>query len=196
MESQLGWRLDASENLDEKESLNWGKNSGPSWSWASVRGPVCEVAQFDLSEAAGGAKVISCETTLAHPENPFGRVVSGRLTLEAFLVQAKYADRSWFDDTTLDIDASRVDSDDIEGLWCLPLGCNPDNTGSPDQWAGLLLEKLPDGTFQRLGHFTQVLDPDFEGEAAEFGVDMDDEHSLGPEAIFPTEGFRGTVVIV
>jgi hypothetical protein len=68
MESQLGWRLDNGAFLHD---WNWRGLQAPSWSWASVNGPVCNVVQFVHSETPRGAKVISCEVTPAHPENSF-----------------------------------------------------------------------------------------------------------------------------
>jgi hypothetical protein len=84
-------------------------------------------------------KVISCEITLAHRENPFGRVISGRLTPEAFLVLAKYTDHSWFDDKCMDIDADSVKDDSIERLWCLALGRAPDNGMEADDLLNVMV---------------------------------------------------------
>lgn len=47
MESQLGWRLDGSA-LDY--DWKWRQPRGPSWSWASVDGPVCDVVRFFFAQ--------------------------------------------------------------------------------------------------------------------------------------------------
>jgi hypothetical protein len=66
MLSQLGWRLDDSDvDYDGK----WGRLEAPSWSWASVDGPVCNIIRWNRSEIPRGAQVMSCEVTLAHCEN-------------------------------------------------------------------------------------------------------------------------------
>jgi hypothetical protein len=200
MKSQLGWRLDNGAFLHD---WNWRGLQAPSWSWASVNGPVCNVVQFVRSETPRGAKIISCEVTPAHSENPFGRVLSGRLTIEAFIVQARYADPSWLADTCMDFDAAHAKEEELDGMWCLVLGCAPDNgmgTDGVPQWDGLLLSCLPDGTFKRLGHFRQDLDREFwiddEVSFDEYYTELEDEQSIGAEAIFPAEGSRRTVVIV
>jgi len=54
-----------------------------------VSGPVCNVVQFVHSEIPRGARVISCEATLAHPEKSFGWAFSRRITIEALLIQAR-----------------------------------------------------------------------------------------------------------
>jgi hypothetical protein len=203
MESQLGWRLDKAEISDDWQLCGI---KGPSWSWASVNGPVCNVVQWVRSEAPGGAKIISCEVTPTRHENPFGQVLSGRLTIEAFLIQERYADPSWLVDTCMDSDAKCQNEDDICDLWCLLLGCAPDNGMEPDglpQWDGLLLKCLPDGTFKRLGHFSQDLDrelnefwSDDKMGFEEYYAKLKDEQSLGSKARFPVKGSRRTVVIV
>lgn len=200
MESQLGWRLDGSA-LDY--DWKWRQPRGPSWSWASVDGPVCDVVRFFRSETPRGAIIISCETRLAYPENHFGRVLSGRLTVEGFLVQASKADPSWLEDTCMDSDAQVVNNDDLEDMWCLLLGCAPDNGMESDgipQWDGLFLSCLPDGTFTRLGHFRQYLDSDLwidkDMSSDEYYSELEEEQLVGPEARFPIEGSRRTIVIV
>jgi hypothetical protein len=200
MEIQLGWRLDDSALLYD---WKWREPQAPSWSWASVDGPVCNVVQFVRSETPRGARVISCEVTLAYPENSFGRVLSGRLTIEAFLVQARQANPSWLADTRMDSNAKSVKEEDLDDIWCLLLGCAPDNGMEADefpQWDGLLLSCLPDGTFKRLGHFRQDLDRenwmDDEVSFDEYYSELEDEQLLGPEARFPVGGSRRTVIIV
>lgn len=200
MESQLGWRLD---NGTSQQDWDWRELQAPSWSWASVYGPVCNVIQIDRSETPRGAKIISCDVTPAQPENSFGRVLSGRLTIEAFIVQAVYADPSWLANTCMDFDAAEAQEEERDDLWCLVLGCAPDNGMGTDvvpQWDGLLLSCLPDGTFKRLGHFRQDLDRDVwmnvEMSFDEYYTELENKQSIGAEAIFPAEGSRRTVVIV
>jgi len=151
------------------------------------------------------AQVMSCEVTPAHRENQFGRVLCGRLTIEAYLIKATHADLSWLADTCMDLDARSAKEDDYSKLWCLLLGCAPSNSMGTDgipQWYGLLLSRLHDGTFKRLGCFSQDLDPDpdpwSDGEVSteEYIAILKDEQSLGPEAKFPEGGQRRTVVIV
>lgn len=199
MARQLGWRVDNSALFYD---WKWRKPQGPSWSWASVDAPVCDVVQFVRSETPRGARFISCEVTLAHPENPFGQVLSGRLTLEAFMVEAQYAEPSWLDDTCMDSDGKRLNEETLDGMWCLLLGYAPDN-GMMDplpQWGGIFLTSLPDGTFQRLGAFRQDLDR-WNSNLGEVGFDeyyaeLQCEKAIGPEAEFPMEGSRRTVIIV
>ena len=200
MESQLGWRLDSSAlEYDWK----WREPQAPSWSWACVDGPVCNVVRFVRSETPRGARVISCDITLAYPENHFGWVLSGYLTIEAFVVRASQADPSWLKDTCMDSDAQSVREEDLDDIWCLLLGCAPDNGMETDefpQWDGLLLRCLPDGTFKRLGQFRQNLDRenwiDDNVSFEEYYSELEDEQLVGPEARFPVEGSRRTVVIV
>jgi hypothetical protein len=80
------------------------------------------------SKTARGVEIISCNVTLLHAEAPFGRVLSGRLEVDAFVVPAKYANRSWFEDTSMDSKGYPVEADEIEGLYCMLLGCSQDNT--------------------------------------------------------------------
>lgn len=200
MENQLGWRVDSSIDLYD---WRWRKLQAPSWSWASVYGPVCNVVRFCRSETSRDAKIISCDVKNAHPGNPFGRALSGRLTIEAFMIHARYADPSWLADTCMDLDASRPSDEQLDEMWCLVLGCAPDNGMAADefpQWDGLLLSCLPDGTFQRLGHFRQTLDSEtwFDSEMSfeEYLAELEAEQSVGAEAVFPEKGSRRTVVIV
>lgn len=199
MARQLGWRVDNSALFYD---WKWLKPQDPSWSWASVDAPVCDVVLFVRSETPRGARVISCEVTLAHPENPFGQVLSGRLTLEGFMVEAQYAEPSWLDDTCMDLDGEPINEEDLDGMWCLLLGCAPDNgMGDPlPQWDGIFLASLPDGTFQRLGVFRQDLERqhvlyDEEGFDEHY-AELQGEKAIGPAAEFPMEGSRRTVVIV
>ncbi|KAI0661834.1 heterokaryon incompatibility protein-domain-containing protein, partial [Cubamyces menziesii] len=64
---------------------------GPTWSWASVDGPVSLLAAYDVrlhpyrlieSKNIRSAKVVSCEVTLEDERLPHGRVKSGLLRLQ------------------------------------------------------------------------------------------------------------------
>lgn len=103
----------------------------------------------------------------------------------------------------MDSDAQVVNNDDLEDMWCLLLGCAPDNGMESDgipQWDGLFLSCLPDGTFTRLGHFRQYLDSDLwidkDMSSDEYYSELEEEQLVGPEARFPIEGSRRTIVIV
>jgi hypothetical protein len=198
MQSQLGWRVDRA-NL---ENRNWQALEAPSWSWASVDGPICDVVR--CSATSRDAKVISCTVKLASGSNPFGRVVSGRLTIEGFLVKARYAEPSWLDNNRMDAEGSPLDIKDLDDIWCMILGCGPSNQDlSPHgvfPWHGLVLKPLSDGIFKRLGHFSQDLSRGLwlepEVNFHELYRDLEERNALGPEASFPAEGSRQTIVIV
>ncbi|KAH8807415.1 heterokaryon incompatibility protein-domain-containing protein [Xylogone sp. PMI_703] len=203
MEGQLGWRLDKGAIRAGLTDYTWSSLEAPSWSWASVYGPVWNVASFNRSETPRGVKIISCQVTPAHPENPLGRVTAGRLTVEAFLVHARYADPSWLDDTCIDSDGTSATDEDLSKMWCLLLGCAAHNGMGPNdypQWHGLLVSRLSDGSFKRLGHFSQDLDYenwlDEDEDFEEIYAELEARNAVGLDARFPTEGRRRRVVLV
>jgi hypothetical protein len=156
MESQLGLQRDTS----QFQELSPIRNKWPSWSWASVTGPISDSVQWVSSKTAKGVKIISCDVIPLYPEAPLGQVISGRLKVEAFVVEARYADGSWFEDTSMDFDGLRVNDDESEGPYCMLLGCSKDNTHDMHnpvecQWDGLFLRRISDGVFQRMGYFSQ-----------------------------------------
>jgi hypothetical protein len=62
----------------------------PSWSWASIEGPIEFDYRFDLGNARGlGARLISCEVVPLRHQTPLGEVQSGKAVLEASLIPAR-----------------------------------------------------------------------------------------------------------
>ncbi|EPE32262.1 hypothetical protein GLAREA_07395 [Glarea lozoyensis ATCC 20868] len=110
MQSQLGWRVDNTALANR----NWKALEAPSWSWASVDGSVCDVVRSFYAETPREARVISCEVKLASRDNPFGRVVSGRLTIEGYTVEARYAKQSWLENTRMDFDGRPLNVEDLD----------------------------------------------------------------------------------
>jgi hypothetical protein len=103
----------------------------------------------------------------------------------------------------MDVDAEPTKEDDYNKLWCLLLGCAPENSAGRDEipsWYRLLLSRLQDGTFKRVGYFNQDLDSylwsDGEVSFEEYVDTLKDEESLGTEARFPKQGQRRTIAIV
>jgi hypothetical protein len=87
----LTWRR--KESLEGPESQYWpplSKYRAPSWSWASIEGPVEFDYRFDLGNLRGlGARLISCEVTPLRKQMPLGEVQDGKAVLEASLIPAR-----------------------------------------------------------------------------------------------------------
>jgi hypothetical protein len=181
--------------------LAWAPST--SWSWASIDGPVCDVVRSYPSKTARDARVISCEVEFVSSSNPFGKVLSGLLAIRGFLVEARNAEASWLVFTRLDSNAQPMGTND-EDKWCLIHECSPLNQDLIPHgiapWQGLILNKLPDGTFNRIGHFSQNLNRElWEDPLPEFSdlyPDLLARKAVGTEAVFPSEGSRQTIVIV
>jgi hypothetical protein len=62
----------------------------PSWSWASIEGPIEFNHRFDLGNARGlGARLISCEVVPLRHQTPLEEVQSGKAVLEASSIPAR-----------------------------------------------------------------------------------------------------------
>jgi hypothetical protein len=191
----------------DAQHTNWTQLEGPSWSWASVYGPVCNIDQMYSSETTRGARYISCKVQPRDENKYFGRISSGRLTLEGFMVKARDADDSWL--YIVEVDIGSIDSKErnesikIQGefpddIWCLVLGCGHDTGSCTDdelEWSGLLLRSLTNGTFIRLGRFSQDLKYSRQYSRARY-ESWKRNHSIGIDARFPAKGYRRTIVII
>jgi hypothetical protein len=87
----LTWRR--KESIYGPEAQYWSplvEYRAPSWSWASIEGPIEVDYRFDLGNLRGlGARLISCEVIPLRDQVPFGEVKSGEAVLEASLIPAR-----------------------------------------------------------------------------------------------------------
>jgi len=183
--TQLLWR--ASGSLAEP-NLRVEQYRAPSWSWASIDGPV-DLCPHPYLSAKPGLTILRCDVTLCDDTVPFGGVSSGVLVVQGLLKSALMRDRTLFDiekkqalahvlpDTPPSLSSTLV--------WCLLVGgeSNEDwevetltsqtSQDYSDSLSALLLmeeKSKPKRTFRRVGivdHFFETSLHWFEGCATE-----------------------------
>ncbi|KAH8654556.1 heterokaryon incompatibility protein-domain-containing protein [Tricladium varicosporioides] len=156
--SLLAWRRSPDEPLVVFEPLGWYR--APSWSWASIEGPV---KYFHLTEQSSAQKVEakfkSCSVSLVNASLPFGQVQSAKLELEVSMVSmsqipgpgdrlgaGSWARRSWDD-------MEEPEPEEIETLWDMFLCEGNLLTGKSKAALSLLLCPIEGekDTFKRVG---------------------------------------------
>jgi hypothetical protein len=141
----------------------------PSWSWASIDGPIA-LHPAPYPTTAPMLTILSCDVTLCDRSNPFGGVLAGTLTVKGLLKPALVRSNALFDAKTgqrlsyayLDTQPPPVSVP----TWCLPVtsGNSADwevetttsetSEDDPDSLCALLLAEVSiEGTktFQRIG---------------------------------------------
>jgi Heterokaryon incompatibility protein (HET) len=141
----LGWQKRElyGETLTPFQHLKQGRIGSPSWSWKTAPFPV-SVPWWHGHVYTLNVEMISYKITLSSEDSPFGDVVEGVLMLRAKVLCHSAVSR---DGIRLDY---LTDIDKLDGsTYCLLLGMwNKDR--DPD---GLVVHKLKDGSFERIGFF-------------------------------------------
>jgi hypothetical protein len=146
----------------------------PTWSWASVDGPLYFRTYLPNSCRPYRCELGDCKTTLQSVSLPFGEVTGGYLTLRAVLREGRFHSTSseritWqlaapYEDHNKDsvprcqgywdiargfVDAAQ---DNVDGpIVCMPLYTMDDI--KPNQGGGLMLTSSRGGLFRRTGRF-------------------------------------------
>lgn len=141
----------------------------PTWSWASIDGPVEFDSRFDIGNARGlQARLISCEFDMSSNSD-------GKAIFEASIIplaklptdQIRSFAEVYFDDPptfpTMPEDkwpANRIldlDEDMMQRAWCMLLGEGRDGVGKMSRTVGLILTSKSEETFERIGLYTSVM---------------------------------------
>ena len=149
--TQLLWKASGSTKASCARASQY---IAPSWSWASVHGPV-ELCPHPYPTTEPALSIVSCEVTLRNVKNPYGSVLAGKLTVHGLLKVACVRDGKLFDiETELRLAFARLDCSlcpESTQVYCLLLRNQSSNDwetrtcGSetsedyPDQLCALLL---------------------------------------------------------
>jgi hypothetical protein len=183
------WRSRLSEFLDWRVYKPARKLSSdycaPSWSWASLDGPV-RPSGISVRDAQ---LIVIKEVQVTYSTFDYtGQVFSGFITVEGLLVQATYHGtgkrgitcqlKTVVEDISATVweDALGTNFEDGMDIHCLALKCNPTYSGKSRRvfcLVGLLLEPLPGSShdYARIGHFV-ILDSD---DIEKFGISVNEE---------------------
>lgn len=172
----LTWRR--KESLYGPEGQYWpplAEYRAPSWSWASIEGPIEFDYRFDLGNVRGlGARLISCDVTPLKHQVPLGEVKSGKAVLEASLIPARDVPirghpgqdgESYRTGGLLTLDnhpkewwgrAHVLEDDLFDNAFAMLLGEGRDGSGKMTRTAALILMPSLGGidTYRRVGFWT------------------------------------------
>ena len=185
--SQLNW-MTGSQTTQCRRPSNW---RAPSWSWASIDGPVFHQSPFKL-DSSSVLRIVDTEIVPAEGESDnFGQIVSGKIRLICTLLKLKYKTSGLTDDSfCLSKGRSANVYHDVgafhkgEMLTCMPIYLSDRHN------VGLVLERSagPCGEFQRVGRYSIRFHNDFSDEkwrqiigAAKKGVKLARKANEGDE---------------
>ncbi len=151
--NQLNW-MTGSPSTQCRRSSTW---RAPSWSWASIDGPVFHQRPLKLDRSSA-LRIIDTEIIPAAGENDkFGQIVSGKIQLMCTLLKLRYKTSGLADDPFSLVEDGNAHLyhdagafQDGEMLTCMPIYL------SEKQILGLVLERTvgPRGEYSRVGEYS------------------------------------------
>jgi hypothetical protein len=156
---QLKWR----KGRDVSGIPRPDKDFKPTWSWAPFNGPVY-FSHPRLPQDVDTLKFINCKVCKTSPDITYGKVESAKLNVMGFLRESTYSHGHFFKPhytqsalipLPLEIDWD-YEEERVERVWCLEI--SKDIRGNDKFLSGIVLHRLEDNTYMRLGVFSLSYD--------------------------------------
>jgi hypothetical protein len=152
---QLKWRKGRGVSNNPRPD----KDFKPTWSWAPFHGPVY-FSHPRLPQGVDTLKFVNCNISRTSPDIIYGKVESAELNVMGFLRESTYSDGSFFNSCStqstpiplpLEVEWD-YEEERIQQLWCLEI--SKDVRGNNKSLSGIILHRLENNTYKRLGYFS------------------------------------------